>query len=697
MEIKLKDCIKGFDREISKVIPPEQTCRIVLAKLRKIDPPLLKTYYEVRRPSKIPQYRITGTDYFQEFSQESGTNGKGHTHEQALASGLMEFVERYSCFKFLSNNSSFKVAALKELRNKPFRIKDFYSNPEDEYASELFAKGGFKDIKARWYAGATLDGRRIYLPSTIIKAYANGCAAGNTVEEALLHAICEIVERHCLTLIELNELETPLIDISTVKYPEAKKLIDLFFSLGHKLLIRDFSIGIGLPIIGLVRQINENDCIVTCGVASHPEEALIRALTESSQGEGNTDATKRIVSCRKYFSERKTTSMNDIPNIGDKNIKIELQRISNILGRQDMKIYFLNATDAKLGIPSVIVFISKAKYYRKAYAFRSIFMILIEEFFATQDYEAVEKYIKLARAADKKNSLIYLYYQGRLQMTRKAYQEAADCFSSVSDKIEINEFKGRSLVNLCLCYLALKKISNAVNCYVKIINSYSRNNFFGSYSFEAFYFNKLIAESIKKCRFDVSRLFAGEVLNIVKINPQLLKLEKIKFIFLRYERRRRKFYRIFQMACEHFKLAQYEIAIREIKECIALAPGEIDSYFILSSCYEQTKRFRMALLVYNKFLKLFPYNGTVYFGLGSLHFRQDNYLNAIVNADKAIKLGFAEVDAYLLLAISYEKLGQYEKAVRFLKEAKKIDPLDHRLNFCIFNCYRKIANLGYSL
>lgn len=691
--MKIKDCIKGFEQGVSKVIPPEQTYKIVLQKLRHTDLPLLKAFHEIRRPSKIPQFRFIGTDYYQEIVQKEGTNGKGHSQEQALASGLMELVERYSCFKFLFNRGSSKICVLKELWNASFRLQDFCSNSTDRHMFTMLPEREFKDLKIRWYLGYTLHGKRVYLPATMIKAFTNGFAAGNSLEEALLHAICEVIERHCLTLIETNRSETPFIDIDTIKDPDARKLINSFLSLGNEVLVRDFSLGIGLPVIGVVRKISKSDCLVTCGAATCPEEALLRALTESSQGEGNADTAKRILSAGNYFSRNKKISMADIPGIGDKNMKIELERIEKILERKSMKISFVDATDRELGIASVIVFISNAKYYRKIHAFRNILMSLIEELLATHNYRAAEKYIKRGEAKDKKNRLIYLYYKGKLLMGKKEYREAARHFMRILLKTEIKEVRVNSLVNLCFCHLALNEIGSAAACYVKIMNWYPEDNVFGNYGYEKFYFNKILFEISKR-----HKLYAGDRppmdnLCAAKDCCGLVKPDELRAIFKRRRHNKKKYYRVFQMAYEYFRHKQYKKTIDGAKEAMALAPEEIDAYLLLAGCYERIRKFSSALNAYNKALKGFPCNGSIYLGLASSYFRLAYYKESIENAKKAINLGYKNGNAHFLAGICYEKSKQYKKAIAHLKKAQKAIPDDPQPDFSLSNCYRKIGRM----
>ncbi len=387
--MELHNSLKSFNQGVGKVITPAATCRIVLKKLLAGTRPVMERYFRVQKPTHIPQYRVVATEYCQQITRAQGTNGKGHFDEQALASGLMELAERYSCFKYLRDKNIYKIAAFKDFKNNPFKLEDFYANFTNLPQIRILKDKEFLNARMRWYKGYTLSGQKAYLPMYLLYFLlegTNGMAAGNSLEEALLHGICEVIERHCLTRIESDKLATPLIDASTVKSPIARELIGRFEVLQQKVLIKDFSLGLGLPVIGVIAQINKTECFITAGVATSRDEALIRALTENSQC-----ADKRWVFYQKinraghHFKNNKIVSMESIPNLEDKNIKIELQRMQKILAKHKMRTFFLDVTDQSLKIPSVFVYIAKAKYFPEGIFGRNILVGLVNEYSVNRD------------------------------------------------------------------------------------------------------------------------------------------------------------------------------------------------------------------------------------------------------------------------------------------------------------------------
>ncbi|MDP8216452.1 MAG: YcaO-like family protein [Candidatus Kaelpia imicola] len=597
--------MKGFVQGINRVIPPEQTCKVVLRKIQNIDPLILKGYFEVPRPSKILQYRFIGTDYYQQIVQAEGTNGKGHFKEQALASGIMEMVERYSCYKYLRSKNTFKIYSFEDLKHNTFQLKNIYSNFIDDTHVKILKNKEIKAAKIRWYRGYSLDGRRTYLPMSLI-AYllegTNGMAAGNSLEEALLHAICEVIERHCLSLIKINKLKTPLIDMSTINSSIAKELIKKMQLLKYPILVKDFSLGIGLPVIGVIRKVDKTNCIITAGVATTREEALIRALLENSQTESKENYIK-IHLAKYYFVNNKIISIKDIPNVNNKSMKLELEKIEKILNKQKMKIFFIDTTDKILNIPSVIVYITGAKFFSKETSYRNILIGLIEEYLRNENYSDIERYLNKADKIDKNNKLIYFYFRGLILKHHSRYREAIQYLSKVTE-IKIAEFQKISLINLGLCYQAINDMDNAIDCYAKAID------LFPDFSIEylRFYYDNVPLLFNNRNLFDNAKNLYYEIKLFRKHFP-IINLQKIKTPFYKYQKNKKNILIHLEKTQTHFISKQYKKAIEEANKITGLsntASKMHNVYLILGFCYEKTKQYKKAIRELKKAEKINP-------------------------------------------------------------------------------------------
>ena len=144
---------------------------------------------------------------------------------------------------------------------------------------------------------------------------------------------------------------------------------------------------------------------------------------------------------------------------------------------------------------------------------------------------------------------------------------------------------------------------------------------------------------------------------------------------------------------DYFSLKNYEEAIKKAKKAIELAPKEIDGYFLLASCYEQTKRNGHALEVYKKALKIFLDKAAIYLRLARVYFSLNNFEEAIKNAKKVIGLDYKEGNIHYLLGFCYQKTKKYKEAITELKKAEKISPEVAHVNFSLSHCYRSIGQI----
>jgi len=123
----------------------------------------------------------------------------------------------------------------------------------------------------------TLRPRMLYVSS-------NGLASGNCPEEAQLHALCELIERHGLHLTREGARERVAVDPESVDDPECRRLIERIGRSGMKLGIFDVGWEAAVPSfqVDLVAADLPN---VWLGAGTHPSPAvaLARALTEAAQ------------------------------------------------------------------------------------------------------------------------------------------------------------------------------------------------------------------------------------------------------------------------------------------------------------------------------------------------------------------------------------------------------------------------------
>lgn len=239
-----------------------------------------------------------------------GSNGKGKTRFFTLASAYAEFMERIqNCMIILSN--SFWNHSLEEIKQN----SGFYYFPDEKIMDineleqlpskvliDLFSQEKFdKSIRLDTYNTIGVpfydyfSNQKVYLPLKYLLSATgtNGMAAGNTNFEAIYQGVCEILERYAAHLVFSKQLTPPTISEEILKkYPDEKKIIEDIEEKGYKVIVKDFSCGLSLPVLGtIILNQQEDSYRLNVGSDTSFSIALSRTLTEILQG---IDSSERL-------------------------------------------------------------------------------------------------------------------------------------------------------------------------------------------------------------------------------------------------------------------------------------------------------------------------------------------------------------------------------------------------------------------
>lgn len=276
----------------------------------------------VRELQKIPGNGLTHTyiakhhflnifDDLDSLRQNIGgrSGGKGRTDSQARASGFCEAIERYSgVFQGdeIRHKSSYQQMGNKAIH--PNACMNFspqqYQNREQCNAE---SKGWFQKVPEPFDTEKEIDWTPVwslnhqefkYLPTAYCYygysqshppdcwADSNGCAAGNTLEEAILQGFMELVERDCVALWWYNRLPKTQVDLDSFNEPYFQNLKEYYQTLNRDLWVLDITSDLNIPAFAAIsRRIDREveDIILGYGVHFDPQIALSRALTEVNQ------------------------------------------------------------------------------------------------------------------------------------------------------------------------------------------------------------------------------------------------------------------------------------------------------------------------------------------------------------------------------------------------------------------------------
>ena len=231
-----------------------------------------------------------------------GSFGKGSTAEQGEASALMEAIERYS--------GIFQGDEIRTAR----RFTDF--DPGDAIHPndvQLFSEAQFQSrfvpspddshpvpepldpsTKTEWSPVWSLRDKRFkYLPTGLLYFFyggfhtdSNGCAAGNTREEAIVQGFLELIERDAYAIWWYNRLQRAELDLKQFDDSYIRDLQTQFADAGRRLWVLDVTSDLGIPTyVAVMHWMQNGHENIEFGSGAHFDRriALLRSLTELTQ------------------------------------------------------------------------------------------------------------------------------------------------------------------------------------------------------------------------------------------------------------------------------------------------------------------------------------------------------------------------------------------------------------------------------
>jgi ribosomal protein S12 methylthiotransferase accessory factor len=117
-------------------------------------------------------------------------------------------------------------------------------------------------------------------------ADSNGCAAGNTLEEAIVQGFLELVERDAYAIWWYNRLQRAEIDLGQLDDSYVRDLQSQLADTGRRLWVLDITSDLGIPcFMAIAHWVQDSKENIEFGSGAHFDSriALLRALTEVNQ------------------------------------------------------------------------------------------------------------------------------------------------------------------------------------------------------------------------------------------------------------------------------------------------------------------------------------------------------------------------------------------------------------------------------
>ncbi len=380
---QFKSCPKMFNGSLDKCRPPAETVAHIKETLPLLAPG--KELVSLKR-----QAVINASYSFKTSFDGFAASGKGLEEAQAEASGLMELTERLSWLNFAYKEApGYRLASYNELAQEgiPLVDKDYFlANLRDKEAfahllPEILA------LPQKWITAQNLT-TSTQLPYPItwhnMIYTSNGLAAGNRLPEALVQAVCEVIERENVCRLFIDERPPRLVDQASIDDPDLLRILNTAREAGIDLTILEIGADLGIPTFCVAGVISEkSDSVISKGVGQgchlNPKMALIRALTEYF--ESLSIKQKEFAECGPAFEKiatnlpqnhsgflatynrrmlsayQETIAFDSLPNKAGDDFCADLLYLVETLAQAGYEVSYMDITHPLLKVPAVRVFV----------------------------------------------------------------------------------------------------------------------------------------------------------------------------------------------------------------------------------------------------------------------------------------------------------------------------------------------------
>ena len=240
--------------------------------------------------------------------------GKGLTIASSRAGALAEALERQSMI--WQGDETVRVARMDDLEGaiNPQNIQ-LYSAAQIAIAEldgspthgfHYVPKAFTVDQEHAWsQVRGISDDRRAWIPTAIaylgapqtgpgsLRGCSNGVAAGNSVDEALLQGLLELVERDSVALWWYSRAHRPGVDLDATDDPRVRAALAPLRARGRDAWVLDITSDLGIPAMAAFSSSPKGGQVLM-GFGAHvdPVIAVVRALTEVCQSESGVSEWK---------------------------------------------------------------------------------------------------------------------------------------------------------------------------------------------------------------------------------------------------------------------------------------------------------------------------------------------------------------------------------------------------------------------
>jgi thiazole/oxazole-forming peptide maturase SagD family component len=324
--------------------------------------------------------------------------GKGNNEKQALASGLIESIERTSALCRLEESEKIIKAKYEEIQNYAINPNDFFliqDFPFYNHNGRKITKSHlYSELGDYWtWAYSLTKNKHVLVPASLVyfrfhymendylkksgHSYGLSLGAGNCYEEAIIHGINELMESEAMCsfdenfpLSKINKINSFSIKNISSLSDEVKNMDDYIFCFHIKSNRFDFPIHIFFPTI--FSKDGDNMKIISgIGCNLNPINALNRGITELFEQSYRFDAKKEnnYLNKSEEYKNQENHNFSELLDYSSNSIHKDYLFYKEMIEKNKLDLIVKDLTDKKFDIPVVRVLIPGMKRLTKENSF----------------------------------------------------------------------------------------------------------------------------------------------------------------------------------------------------------------------------------------------------------------------------------------------------------------------------------------
>jgi len=338
----------------------------------------------------------------------SANGGKGRSDIQAKTGAICEAIERYSLMHhenrytindtYTQLDNALHPNTCMLYSNQQYNNREVINNNTTKFYALIPQKFN-PDIKIDWTPVYNITEQNFaLLPSEYCYAQypikqrapfsypdSNGCAAGNTLEEAILQGLLELVERDAAAIWWYNMIQYRAVDLKSAENEYIDSMIELYNKNNRSLYVLDITTDMNIPVFVAISHNTEpdkNDSIIYAfGAHVDASIAIERAVIELNQlfpvvtGNNSTNINDKnfinwlnsaTVDNQKHMVPANSNLMNikqDYPQLCKPTIYNSINYCVDMAKKNSMNTYILNLTQPDIKLPVVKVIVPGLRHF----------------------------------------------------------------------------------------------------------------------------------------------------------------------------------------------------------------------------------------------------------------------------------------------------------------------------------------------